>query len=43
MPLQLLEQARRQKPAARRGRSLQVALLVLLGLPLLLGLWLGFA
>jgi hypothetical protein len=36
-----LEQARRQKPAARRGRSLQVAMLVLLGLPLLLGLWLG--
>ena len=36
-----LEQARRQKPAARRNRSLQVALLVLLGLSLLLGLWLG--
>ncbi|MNR20457.1 hypothetical protein D3C85_1372970 [compost metagenome] len=36
-----LEQARRQKPVSGRSRSLQLALLVLLGVPVLLGLWLG--
>ena len=37
----LLEQALRQKSAPRLGKLRQVALVLLLGLPLLLGLWLG--
>lgn len=36
-----LQQARRQKPVPGRSRPLQLALLVLLGVPVLLGLWLG--
>ncbi|MFC4862249.1 protein kinase [Pseudomonas sp. JS3066] len=37
----LLAQALRQRSSPRLGRSRQVALALLLGLPLLLGLWLG--
>ncbi|MFZ6047529.1 protein kinase [Pseudomonas sp. CR3202] len=37
----LLVQARRQRPAHRRGRSRRLAVALMLGLPLLLGLWLG--
>lgn len=36
----LLEQALRQKPAPRLGRSRKLALVVLLGLPVVLGIWL---